>query len=60
MPPLKTQFHTYLIGSSKQFLQVVIFHDACHQTHRKSVFFPPLLLCHGSVFIIRIFQPRLR
>lgn len=36
MPSLKTQFHTYLIRSSKQFLHFVIFSDACHQTQRKS------------------------
>lgn len=43
-------FHTYLIGSSKQFLHVVIFNDAYHQTSRKKEekkkgFHPPPRVC---------------
>lgn len=73
MPSLKTQFHTYLIRSSKQFLHFVIFNDACHQTHTVGKVLlstpivcttttPSLLDCQLSQVYIyyQIFQPWLK
>lgn len=57
MPPLKTQFHTYLIGSYKQFLHVVIFNDACHQTHRKSVLFHLYCCIMGQHLLSEVSNP---